>query len=194
MSSINPRHSIFPEWLRKSLDGLYLAAGWLAGVFLVGIFLIMLSLSAGRPLGLDVPAGDDFASWCMAATAFLGLAHTFRSGELIRMGLLIDRFGGTMKRLVEIACTAIGGAAVSYFAWYAIEMTLFSWRFNDLSMGVIAVPLWIPQLGMSAGLTILAIAFVDELLHLLFGGAPRYEKPKAESKEEIIERVMESGV
>ena len=194
MSSIDPRHSLFPEWLRKALDGLYLAAGWLAGIFLVAIFLIMLSLSAGRPLGIDVPAGDDFTAWCMAATAFLGLAHTFRSGELIRMGLLIDRFDGTSRKLIEIACTAIGAAAISYFAWYAIEMTLFSWRFNDVSMGVIAVPLWIPQLGMSAGLTILAIAFFDELIHLLFGGTPRYEKPKAESSDEIIERVMESGV
>jgi hypothetical protein len=65
------RHSLFPEWLRATLDTLYLVAGWLAGAFLVAIFLIMLALSAGRPLGLDVPAGDDFASWCMAACAFL---------------------------------------------------------------------------------------------------------------------------
>ncbi|MEH6693066.1 MAG: TRAP transporter small permease [Pseudorhizobium pelagicum] len=194
MSSIDPRHSIFPEWLRKSLDGLYLASGYLAGVFLVAIFLIMLALSAGRPLGIDVPAGDDFAAWCMAATAFLALAHTFRSAELIRMGLVIDRFTGWRRRLIEIACTAIGATAVSYFAWYAVEMTWVSWRFNDVSMGVIAVPLWIPQLGMSVGLSVLAISFVDELLHVLFGGAPRYEKPPANTADEIIERVMESGV
>jgi hypothetical protein len=61
-------------------------------------------------------------------------------------------------------------------------------------MGVIAVPLWIPQLGMSVGLSILTIALLDELLHLLFGGAPRYEKPAPQSRDEIIERVMESGV
>jgi len=194
VSSIDPRHSIFPEWLRKSLDGLYLASGYLAGVFLVAIFLIMLALSAGRPLGIDVPAGDDFAAWCMAATAFLALAHTFRSAELIRMGLVIDRFSGMPRRLIEIACTAIGATAVSYFAWYAVEMTWVSWRFNDVSMGVIAVPLWIPQLGMSVGLAVLAISFVDELLHVLFGGTPRYEKPPAKSTDEIIERVMESGV
>lgn len=194
MSSIDPRHSIFPEWLRKSLDGLYLASGYLAGVFLVAIFLIMLALSAGRPLGIDVPAGDDFAAWCMAATAFLALAHTFRSAELIRMGLVIDRFTGWRRRLIEIACTAIGATAVSYFAWYAVEMTWVSWKFNDVSMGVIAVPLWIPQLGMSVGLSVLAISFVDELLHVLFGGTPRYEKPPATSTDEIIERVMESGV
>jgi hypothetical protein len=72
-------------------------------------------------------------------------------------------------------------------------MTSFSWRFNDLSQGVIAVPLWIPQLGFAGGLVVLAIAFIDELIHVLLGGAPRYERPPAETPEEIIERAMQSG-
>lgn len=194
MSTADPRHSIFPESLRRGLDGLYLGAGYLGGVFLVAIFVIMLSLSAGRPLGIDIPAGDDFTAWCMAASAFLALAHTFRSAELIRMGLLIDRIHGRARQVIEIVCTLIGTLAVLYFAWYAIDMTWTSWMFNDVSQGVIAVPLWIPQLGMSLGLLILAIAFVDELLHVLFGGSPRYEKPPAATDEEVIERVMESGV
>jgi TRAP-type C4-dicarboxylate transport system permease small subunit len=194
MSTIDPRHSIFPEWLRRALDALYLGSGYLAGVFLVAIFVIMLSLSAGRPLGIDIPAGDDFTAWCMAACAFLALAHTFRSAELIRMGLLIDRISGPARHVIEICCTLIGTVAVSYFAWYAVDMTWTSWMFNDVSQGVIAVPLWIPQIGMSLGLVILAISFVDELLHILFGGTPRYEKPMPTTKEEIIERVMESGV
>ena len=193
MSSVDPRHSVLPEWLRKSLDGLYLVSGWLAGLFLIAIFLIMLALSAGRPLGIDVPAGDDFASWCMAATAFLGLAHTFRSGEMIRVGLLIERIKGPMRRVMEVSALAIGAAAVIYFAWYAVDMTRTSLRFNDLSQGVIAVPLWIPQLGFCGGLVILAIAFVDELVHVLFGGPPRYEKPEPETAEEVIERAIQSG-
>ena len=41
------------------------------------IFVLMMVLSVGRPIGLNIPAGDDFVSWCMAAMAFLGLAHTF---------------------------------------------------------------------------------------------------------------------
>ena len=55
------------------------------------IFLLMMGLSAGRPIGINIPAGDDIVAWCMAAMAFLGLAHTFRHGEMIRVGLLIDR-------------------------------------------------------------------------------------------------------
>ena len=63
----------------------------------------MMLLSAGRPLGLNIPAGDDLVAWCMAATAFLGLAHTFRHGEMIRVGLLIDRLEGRRAGMFEIA-------------------------------------------------------------------------------------------
>ena len=73
-------------------------------------------------------------------------------------------------------------------------MTWQSWKFFDISQGVIAVPLWIPQLGYSGGLVILFIAFVDELIHVLRGNAPRYEQPKPKTAEEIIERAMQSGV
>lgn len=153
----------------------------------------MLALSAGRPLGIDVPSGDDFAAWCMAATAFLGLAHTFRSGEIIRMGLLVERLRGRVRWVAELLALAVGTVAAAYFAYYAVDMTITSWRFNDLSQGVVIVPLWIPQLGYSGGLVILAVAMADEFLHVLFGGRPRYLKPEPETAEEIVERAMQSG-
>ena len=193
MSAADPRHAVLPEPLRKGLDALYLVSGWLAGLFLVAIFVIMLALSAGRPLGIDVPAGDDFASWCMAASAFLGLAHTFRSGEMIRVGLLIERFEGRTRQAMEVVALLIGATAALYFAWYAVDMNHTSWQFNDLAQGVVAMPLWIPQIGFSGGLVMLAIALVDELVHVIFGGFPRYEKPAPETAEEVIERAMQSG-
>jgi TRAP-type C4-dicarboxylate transport system permease small subunit len=180
--------------MRVFLDRLYLFSGYLAGAFIVAIFVLMLLLSAGRPLGINIPAGDDFISWCMAATAFLGLAHTFRSGEMIRVGLLIDRIEGTRRRIVELICLAIGVGFIGFFAWYAVRMTYDSWRFNDMAQGVVAVPLWIPQLGFAGGLVILLIAFVDELVHVLLGNDPRYEKPKPKTAEEAVERAVHSGV
>ena len=64
-----------PHPLRRALDALYLFAGYAAGAFLVMIFAIMMVMSVGRQFSLNIPAGDDIASWCMAAMAFLGLAH-----------------------------------------------------------------------------------------------------------------------
>ncbi|CAL8982023.1 TRAP transporter small permease subunit [Rhodoplanes serenus] len=180
--------------IRTALDTLYLVAGWLAGGFLVLIFVLMMVLSAGRPLGINLPAGDDIVSWCMAAMAFLGLAHTFRAGEMIRVGLLIDTLSERARRPFEITALVVGCGFVGFFAWNAVVMTWYSWRFADMTQGVIAIPLWIPQLGFTGGLVILAIALVDELVHVVRGGEPRYEKPKPKTAEEVVEQAIQSGV
>src|SRR5215210_3308212 len=180
--------------LRRSLDALYLFAGYAAGGFLVVIFAIMMVMSVGRQFQLNIPAGDDFASWCMAAMAFLGLAHTFKRGEMIRVGLLLEKLHGRTKQIAEIAALAIAAAFTLYFTRHAVQMTYDSWRFNDMAQGVLAVPLWIPQLGYSGGLVILTIAFVDEFVHVARGGEPRYEKPPATTAEEVVERAIQSGV
>ena len=176
--------------IRRFLDRVYLFSGYLAGVFLIAIFVLMMLLSAGRPLGINIPAGDDFISWCMAATAFLGLAHTFKHGEMIRVGLLIDRLNDNVRHVVEIAALLVGTGFIGFFALNAAVMTWQSWKFSDISQGVIAVPLWIPQLGYSGGLVILFIAFVDELVHVLRGFPPRYELPKPETAEEVVDTAL----
>jgi TRAP-type C4-dicarboxylate transport system permease small subunit len=180
--------------LRRCLDALYLGAGYLAGAFMVAIFVLMMALSIGREVSLNIPAGDDFVSWCMAAMAFLGLAHTFKHGEMIRVGLLIDHLTGRTRWFVEMFALIVGCGFIAFFAYYAVVMNWQSWKFNDMSQGVLAIPLWIPQLGYSGGLVILLIAFVDELIHVSLGGEPRYEKPKPQTAEEVVEQAIQSGV
>lgn len=180
--------------LRQFLDGLYLAAGWLAGLFLIAILALMMALSLGRPLGFNIPSGDDFASWCMAATAFLGLAYTFKSGDMIRVGLLIDRFSGRKRQAIEVLALSVALAFIGFFAWHACNFVYFSWLLNDRATGVVPVPLWIPQLGYAGGLVLLTIALADELINVLSGGHPRYEKPKPTTTEEVIEQAMQSAV
>lgn len=179
--------------MRVFLDRLYLAAGYAAGGFLVLIFAIMMVMSVGRQFGLNIPAGDDFASWCMAAMAFFGLAHTFKKGEIIRVGLIIEQFTGRKRWALEVVALAIATAFTLYFTWYAVRMTYDSWRFDDMAQGVLAVPLWIPQLGYASGLLVLSIALVDEMVHVLRGNKPTYEKEPPSSPDEFVERVASGG-
>ena len=123
--------------MRVFLDRLYLFAGFAAGGFLLLIFILMMLLSLGRPLGINIPAGDDLVAWCMAAMSFLGLAHTFRSGEMIRVGLLIDLIEGRRRWYFEIFALVIGTGFIAFFAWHAARMTWDSWRFHDMAQGVL---------------------------------------------------------
>ena len=114
--------------------------------------------------------------------------------EMIRVGLLIDRLEGRVRHVVEIASLLIGGCVVGFFTYYAVMLTYDSWRFNDMAQGVLPVPLWIPQLGYAGGLLILLVALVDEFVHVVRGNIPRYEKPKPQTAEEVVEQAIQSGV
>jgi TRAP-type C4-dicarboxylate transport system permease small subunit len=179
--------------LRRALDLLYLAAGYAAGLFLVAIFALMMLLSVGREINFNVPSGDDFTAWSLVAMAFLGMAHTFKRGEMIRVGLLIERLHGAKKRAAELFSLTIAAAFTSYFLFQCGKLAYDSWRFFDMSTGVVAVPLWIPQLGMVAGLAILLIAILDEFVIVLRVGKPTYEPEPPKTTEELIERIAQGG-
>ncbi len=180
--------------MRSALDWLYRITGWMAGAFLLAIFALMMVMSVGRQVGVNVPAGDDLVSWCMAACAFLGLAHTFKSGEMIRVELVCDLVRGKARHVLELVSLTVGVVLVGYFAYYAVQLTYDSWRFNDMAQGVLPIPLWIPQTGYAFGLVVLAVAFVEELVRVAAGHAPGYEKPAPKTAEEVVERAIQSGV
>jgi TRAP-type C4-dicarboxylate transport system permease small subunit len=113
---------------------------------------------------------------------------------MIRVGLIIDLFEGRKRWYFEIFSLLLGCGFIGFFAYYAVQMNWQSWQFNDMSQGVVIVPMWIPQLGYSVGLVILLIALIDELIHVLMGGEPRYEKPKPKTAEEAVEQAIQSAV
>jgi TRAP-type C4-dicarboxylate transport system permease small subunit len=156
--------------MRQMLDRLFNAVGYLAGMFMVGTLLSVLASILGRlhPV-FDLPGADAYAGYCMATSAFLALAPTLRRGEHIRVTLVLNQLPAAGQRVLDILChlAAIGMSAG--LAWFSIRLVLQSREFVDISTGLDATPLWIPQLGMAVGTTLFAVAFVGDLILLLRG-------------------------
>ena len=162
--------------LRRSLDLIYDAAGVLAALFMVGTLVMVLLGIASRLGGWFVPGTDAYAGYCMAATGFLALAHTFRRGEHIRVTLLLEHAGPSARRGLELASLAVGTALATALAFYSTRLAYQSWDFNDVSTGNDATPLWIPQLAMATGTLVLAVALVDALVLEWLGKRTRTER------------------
>jgi TRAP-type C4-dicarboxylate transport system permease small subunit len=160
--------------MRSPLDPLYKLTAFLAVAALVGIAGIILTDVILRQFGGQVKSSDDFAGFALVATGMLGLAPTYRRGDHIRVGLLIDRLSGGSRRVVEILCLSFGVLAVGWASWWTGLFAYDSWRFNELSQGLVAVQLWIPQFFMFFGLFVLFIAMLEDLVRVLMNGAPSY--------------------
>jgi TRAP-type C4-dicarboxylate transport system permease small subunit len=161
--------------LRRFLDRLYAASGALAAVCLALIAVAMLLQAGMRELGFLFRGADDIVAWLCAASAFLALGYTFRHGELVRVGLLIERLPAGVRRPTELATLALALLIVGYILYAAARFVYESWQFEEVAQGLIQIPIWIPQMGFVAGALVFFLAVLDELVVLARGGRPAYQ-------------------
>ena len=150
--------------MRRALDALYDGAAALGGLFMVLLLVMVLLSILSRQLGFNVPGIDAYAGYMMAASGFLALAHTLKRGEHIRVTLLIGALTGGAKRALELWALLAGSSLALLFAGYSMRLAWQSHKFHDISTSNDATPLWIPQLTMAVGTSILALALLDELV------------------------------
>lgn len=171
--------------MRRVLDFLYAASGVLAAFFMVLMSGLVVAQILARLVGQQVPSADDFARLSMAASAFLGLAFALRSGAHIRVTLVIERVPKPLRRALEIACLATATGISAWFAWSTGDTAIDSWRFGEFTIGQVPIPKWIPLAGMAIGIALLAVAFFEDLVCVLFGRTPSYLRPSSYRHTEV---------
>lgn len=160
--------------MRKFLDTLYLAAAWAGALCVLAIFGLMLAQALLRLNGTLLRGADDLTAWACAGAAFLPLAATFKRGELVRMGIVIDQFPDKTKRWIELFALTLAAPFAAYMAYWLGFMVYESYIYNERAQGLLPLPIWMPQLPVAAGALVLAIALADEWFGVAAGFVPTY--------------------
>jgi len=142
----------------------------------------MLAQAFGRELGILVRGADDIVAWLCAAASFLALGHTFRHGELVRVGLWLDHLGPGGRRTMELFALGVTAAFVAYMLWAITSFIYESWKFKEVAQGLIKVPIWIPQLTFLIGVVIFFVAVLDELVLVIKRQKPAYQVAEEERR------------
>jgi TRAP-type C4-dicarboxylate transport system permease small subunit len=158
--------------MRRLLDRLYVAAGGLAALAILGICLLVsaqiglniLARLGGPEWSFTIPSYADFAGYMLAAASFLALAHTLRAGGHIRVTLVTGRLPERARWIAELTTLALGAAMAGYACRFAALLMAESWHYGDKSTGIVAIPIFVPQGFMVAGLGLLTLAFLDTLI------------------------------
>jgi TRAP-type C4-dicarboxylate transport system permease small subunit len=161
--------------LRRFLDRLYVAAAVIAALALAAICVLMLAQAAGRELGILIRGADDIVAWLTAACAFLALAHTFRHGDLVRVGVFLDRLRGPWRWRAEVLALSITTVFTAYMLWAMASFVYASWQMNELAQGLLLIPIWIPQTSLVLGIGIFLVAVLDEFVAVLGRRKPSYQ-------------------
>ncbi len=166
--------------MRRALDALYAVSAGLAALSLLAIFLVMMSQVALREMSRQFPGADDLSAYLCVATTFFALGATFKRGELIRVGMVLDRLRPGARRLMELLVLGLAAALTAYVTFWTGQDVLFSWEIEEVAQGTVPFPLWIPKLAMPLGSGILLIAILDEFVAVLRGLIPSYVRAAQE--------------
>ena len=161
--------------MRRFLDRLYLYSGILAAIAMAAICVLMLAQAFGREAGILIRGADDIVAWLCAACAFLALGHTFRNGDLVRVGVFLERMPARLRWHAEVFALGISTLFVAYMLWAVTRFVHDSYAFKEVAQGLIPLPIWIPQLSLVIGIAIFFIALVDELVAVLRHQTPAYQ-------------------
>lgn len=161
--------------IRKALDILYIGSGALASLLIAGICLLvctqvlfnLITRFGGLGVNLTIPSYADFAGYLLATSSFLALAYTLTQGGHIRVNLVLSRLPTRVRWIAEIFSLCLCAVVSAYVTFYMGKLCIESYEFGDLSPGIIAIPIWIPQCFVLAGMIIFTVALIDCLLRTL---------------------------
>lgn len=149
---------------------LFQAAAQLAGLSLLCTLIMVLFSITGRLWpSVSITGADAYAGYFTAATAYLALAPTLKRGEHIRVTLLFNHLQPKAQHALDVLCHLLALLMACALALFSVRLVLQSHSFNDISTGLDATPLWIPQMGMALGCILFALAFLTDLIRLLQG-------------------------
>lgn len=166
--------------MRQLLDRLYQCAGGIAAMSILGICLVVsaqvtlniLARIGGPSLSFTIPSYADFAGYLLSTASFMALAYTLRQGGHIRVNLFVQKLPARQKWMFELATLTLGILMTGYATWFTAALVMESLEYGDMSTGIIAIPLWIPQSAMVVGLALLTIALIDTLVEAIIARAP----------------------
>jgi TRAP-type C4-dicarboxylate transport system permease small subunit len=172
--------------MRRFLDILYRASLSVSAACLVFIAMLVGAQLAGRLIdgmlkllglpvfGLVVLSLAEICGYLLAAASFLALAPTLKAGAHIRVTMLLAALGERRRRSAE--CWAFGASAVvsAYMTYHLANFAWVSFLFNEVSSGVVRVPLGYPQAAMAFGALVLTVALIDETWMVITRGRPTF--------------------
>ncbi|MEJ2164080.1 MAG: TRAP transporter small permease [Desulfobacterales bacterium] len=148
-------------------------AAWLsAGIMIYMVLHVLLEITLRVFFARSTYVLDEFVAYATASITFLCLAYALHDNALIRVGMLLQRFHGRPRLILELFSLATMICIVAMVTYYFWTKTF--WR--DLVRGTVSesiaeMPLWIPEIFALIGLGLFGLQLITMLLRLIVGGS-----------------------
>lgn len=152
-------------FLTRRIDHLSDLGGALGAVCLL-ILAVMISYEVGVRYFTGKPTTWilQISVYLSMAIGFLGAAYALKRDSHFAITFFVDLLSEHKKRILRVFTNLLCIAYSITFIVKGLEMAYTSYKYEDVSTGLLAVPLWIPGLLLPLGGFLLALQFFNKLM------------------------------
>jgi TRAP-type C4-dicarboxylate transport system permease small subunit len=152
----------------KLVDRLSSIGGSIAAIaVVVATLLIAVEVIARKLFNWSTLLADEAGGYLLAVTVFMALAYTKKKGGHVNVDIFTNRLSPKTQRLLDLYTLVLSLVASIILAWLAWRLVTESYVLAATAPTVLALPLFIPQLFMSIGISILVMQLAIDLLNQL---------------------------
>jgi TRAP-type mannitol/chloroaromatic compound transport system permease small subunit len=161
------------QTVKQALDRILLGTGYIAGglFFLLAFFVTYDALARkwGSIFGLPTTrVTDEISGYMLVLAATWGFAYTLRTDAHVRIDVLLPYMPKWLRASMDFLTLTLTAFLSWIFSWKIWMLMLDSLRSGMRSSTYLLAPLWVPQLILWVGFTLLAVtALVMAVMDIL---------------------------
>ncbi|TPJ57625.1 TRAP transporter small permease [Mesorhizobium sp. B2-6-1] len=142
----------------RRLDMLSTFLSYVSGTSFLALAFYISWEAVARKFGLPYTgASDELSGYTLAVAAALGLGHTLRMGEHVRIDVIVTLLPQRLQRVLLTVAIALVGLVAGLLFVYAVKLGLQSHAIGARGISRLHAPLAVPQFMVAFGLGVLTL-------------------------------------
>ncbi|WP_439499129.1 TRAP transporter large permease subunit [Bosea sp. (in: a-proteobacteria)] len=160
-----------PEEIRspviRGIDRLSDLGGFIGALALVAMTAIVVFEVISR-YAFNEPTSwvTEIGTYLFVAIVFFGMAPAQRANSHIQVEILVDSVSTEWRTRLELVTLWLGLTFVVFTAWHTARFTFLEYVHGARDWGLLGTPQWLPQIPMTLGLILFAVAILRDLHEL----------------------------
>ena len=149
------------------MDRIYLGMGYTCGTMLLVLSFFITYQAIARKLGLFgamAPGTEQISGYILGFAVTWAFSYALRTGSHVRIDILLPFMPRSVRFVADLAALASIGFFASIVAWKLWVMVLQSYDLGAKTNTYPLTPLWIPQIFVSIGFSMLGITALQMII------------------------------
>jgi C4-dicarboxylate transporter DctQ subunit len=153
------------QWLYRGLDKIIYWGGIAAGVFIIlTTGMIFYEVVSRFLFNAPTTWATELTIYAIIGSCFVGAAYALREDAHIKVDLLLHNVPAHVRKIMLIVSSVLGLMFSVVFTWFGWEHVMQSKELGFTSASLLRIPMYIPEMLLPIGGTLLCFAFLLQLV------------------------------